>query len=211
MAIASIVVSVIALLLVIYRDIIRDYYFRPNLEVTFSLEKPVSRITSVEWPLGTSHATQWKSAFWPRLRISNSGRSLAHQCEAILAEVRNPDGALNKKYDPLKLRWAIAPINKGLEPLDIARNRQVDLNLFTTIDGERNAPIATYPDSVGVPLFFEPGDYWLKIVIYGSNFPPVERGYAVHWTGKNYKKVEMRGMNQPPSNTSEWLWPIGGY
>lgn len=211
MTVALIVVAIIALLLVIYRDIIRDYYYRPRLVVTFSLKEPVSRITSVGWPLGTSHPTQWKSAFWPRLRVLNSGRSVARQCEAIIAEVRNPDGTLNKQYDPLKLRWAIAPIHKGLEPLDIARHRQVDLNLFTTIDGESNAPIATFPDPVGVPLFFEPGDYWLKIVIYGGNFSPVERGYAVHWPGKDYKRVEMQEMNRVPSSIAKWPWTIGDY
>lgn len=208
MAIASIIVSIVVLFLVIYRDIIRDYYFRPKLEVTFSLEEPISRITSVEWPLGTSHPTQFKEAFWPRLRVLNAGRGVARECEAILAEVRNPDGSVNKKYDPLKLRWAIAPVQKGLEPLDIARDRQVDLNLFTTIDGENKALIATYSDPVGVPLFFEPGHYWLRIVIYGDNLRPVERGYAVHWDGRHHKKVAMQEMNERPDNITSWPWTI---
>lgn len=108
----------------------------------------------------------------------------------------------------MTLRWAIAPINRGLEPLDIARDRQVDLNTFTTIQGETAAYFATHTDPRGISLSLEPGDYWLKIVIYGENFKPVERGYAVHWDGKNYAELGMREMNIGPSNKTTWPYKL---
>jgi hypothetical protein len=205
MALASLIIAVIVAFAVVYREFIHNRIFRPNLEITFSLEEPVSRVTNVEWPPGLG---QEKKAFWPRLRIVNTGRSVARRCEAILAEVRRPDGSLNEGYDPLTLRWAIAPIGLGLEPLDIARGRQVDLNTIIPIEGEKFAYFATHPDPRGFPLYFAPGDYWIRITIYGGNFEPVSRGYAIHWDGKDYRRVDMIGMNNPPTSLSEWPWEI---
>jgi len=210
LAIISLIVSSVVALAVIYRAFIHDHFFRPDLQIGFSLEEPISRETLVEWPIGLPQIPgRYKKAFWPRLRITNKGRSVARRCEGILAEVRNPDGSLNKRYDPLTLRWAIAPIDRGLQPLDIARNRVVDLNTFTTFEGERNAHFATHRDPRGVPLFLEPGDYWLCIVIYGDNFKPVKRGYAIRWDGQHYRQgVAMQEMNDKPSSMIAWPWKI---
>lgn len=199
MAMVSLIIAALVAIAVIYREFIHAWFVRPELKVTFSLEEPISRKATL--PNG-------KESFWPRLRIVNNGRSVARKCEGILAEVRNPNGELDKRYDPLTLRWAIAPINGGLEPLDIARNRVIDLNTFFTIEGASKAQFETHADPRGVPLYLEPGNYWLRIVIYGDNFKPVEKGYAVHWDGKDYKGVDMQGMNEKPSSTSHWPWPI---
>ena len=208
MAVVSLIIASLVAIAVIYREFIHDLVFRPSLEVTFSLKEPISRETSVAWPPEAPLPSQWKAAFWPRLRVKNEGKSVARRCEGILAEVTNPNGEPDKRYDPLTLRWAIAPIERGLQPIDIARERIVDLNTFTTIEGEQNAMFATYQDPRGVPLYLEPGDYWLRIVIYGDNFKPVQRGYAVHWDGKDYKRVDMREMNEKPRSGSDWPWPI---
>ena len=207
-AIISVIISGLVAIAAIYRQVIHDWVFRPNLKVTFSLEEPTSRETSVAWPSEASLPSRWKAAFWPRLRTKNEGKSVARRCEGILVEVTNPNGEPDKRYDPLTLRWAIAPIERGLQLIDIARDRVVDLNIFTTIEGEQNARFATDPDPRGVPLHLEPGDYWLRIVIYGDNFKPVPKGYAVHWDGKDYKRVDMREMNEKPRSGSHWPWPI---
>jgi hypothetical protein len=208
MAIVSLIIAALVAIAVIYREFIHAWFVRPELKVTFSLEEPISRETMVDVQIPPLEPPKYKRAFWPRLRVKNDGRSVARRCEGILAEVTNPKGELDKRYDPLTLRWAIAPINRGLEPLDIARNRVIDLNTFFTIEGESKAHFATHSDPRGVLLYLEPGDYWLRIAIYGDNFKPVERGYAVHWDGKDYKAVDMQGMNERPSSTSHWPWPI---
>ena len=207
-AIVSVVASAVVAIAVLYRDIIRDWYWKPKLEIISSPEEPISRVTTVKWPLDAPYPSQSKSAFWPRLRIKNTGRSVARRCEGILAEVRKPDGALDKRYDPITLRWAIAPISRGLELLDIARDREVDLNIFTTFENENFAVFATHSDPRGIPLRLEPGDYWIRTVIYGDNFKPVKRGYAIHWDGKDYKTVDIREMNAPPQSTADWPWQI---
>lgn len=207
-AIISVIISGLVAIAAIYRQVIHDWVFRPNLKVTFSLEEPTSREASVAWPPEASLPSRWKAAFWPRLRVKNEGKSVARRCEGILAEVTNPNGEPDKRYDPLTLRWAIAPIARGLQPLDIARDRVVDLNTFYTIEDEPKAPFATHPDPRGMPLHLEPGDYWLRIVIYGDNFKSVERGYAVHWDGRDYKEVDIQPMDERPSSTSHWPWPL---
>ena len=198
-AIVSVVASAVVALAVIYRDVIRQWYFKPKLEITFRREEPISRETLL---------ISGKKGFWPRLRVTNNGRSAARRCEGILAEVRKPDGTIDTRYDPLTLRWAIAPIDKGLEPLDIARGHQVHLNIFTTIENESFAPFATHQDPRGIPLGLEPDDYWLHITIYGDNFNPVSRGYAIHWDGKDYRKVGMQEMNNAPTSATTLPWQI---
>ena len=49
-AIISLVISIIVAFGVIYSEFIHDWLFKPKLEVTFSLEEPISRETSIEWP-----------------------------------------------------------------------------------------------------------------------------------------------------------------
>jgi len=205
-AIISLIVSSLVATAVIYKVFIDECLFRPKLEVTFSLKEPISREAVVNVQIPPSEPPKHERAFWPRLRVRNRGSRVARRCEGILAEVRNPSGELDKRYDPLTLRWAIAPISRGLEPLDIARNRPIDLNTFFTIEGDPKAQFATHPDPRGMPLYLEAGDYWLRIVIYGDNFKPVERGYAVHWDGNDYKGVDMREMNEKPSGTTHWPW-----
>ena len=208
MAIASLIVSLLVASAVFYRNVIHDWRFRPKFKIIFSLEEPISRETVVRCPTEALEPSRFKMAFWPRLRVRNTGRSTARRCEGILDEVRNPKGELDKRYDPLALRWAIAPHSKGFEPLDIARDREVDLNIFTTLEGESNAPFVTHSDPRGVPLLLKPGDYWLRIVIYGDNFNRVPRGYAVQWDGKDYRGVKMQEMNEKPNGESCWPWPI---
>ena len=71
MAVISLIISSLVAIGVIYREFIHDWVFRPNLKLTFSLEEPVSRETTVEWPPETPLPSQWKAAFWPRLRVKN--------------------------------------------------------------------------------------------------------------------------------------------
>jgi len=212
MAIAALVVSIAVAIAVIYREIIHDWFVRPKMEVTFSSEEPISCETIYEHLPGKK-----LKVFWPRLRVKNNGRSMARGCEGILAEVRNPKGELITRYEMLPLRWAISPYARGCEPLDIASKRVVHLNTFFTIQDWQDAFLVT--TMIGGPHevigsrvdpneYFEPGDYWLRIVIYGDNFHPVERGYAVHWDGKDYKKVGIKEMNEKPSGTTHWPWQI---
>lgn len=97
MAIASLIISFLVACAVIYREFVHRWLFKPNLQVEFSLNEPISRETLL---------VNNKKGFWPRLRVTNNGRSAARRCKGILAKVRMPDGTLNKRYDPLTLRWA---------------------------------------------------------------------------------------------------------
>lgn len=213
MVIAALVVSISVAIAVIYREFIHDWFVRPKMEVTFSLEKPISCETIYEYRLGGE-----LKAFWPRLRVKNNGKSMARRCEGILTEVRNPKGELITRYEMLPLRWAILPYARGSELLDIASKRVVHLNTLFIIQGWQEAYLVTttwmgglsevIDSSIYPKEYFEPGDYWLRIVIYGDNFHPVERGYAVHWDGMNYKEVGIKEMNEKPSATSYWPWRI---
>ena len=204
MALASLIVSIIVALVVVYRDFLRDLVFRPSLRIEFSLDEPISRETTIKYGIKSNVDPGYRQAFWLRLRITNEGRTVAKKCEGILSEIREYGGSVHKKYDPLTLRWAIAPLVKGLEPIDIAPSRSVDLNTIVTIEGETHASFATHDDLTrGIPLGLEPGKYWLRITIFGDNFDPVHRWYAVNWDGKNFKEIQMKEVQDYKSG---WPW-----
>jgi len=48
-AIASVAASTVVALAVLYRDIIRGWYLRLSLEVTFSLEEPISQVDGEDY------------------------------------------------------------------------------------------------------------------------------------------------------------------
>jgi hypothetical protein len=83
-AIASLIISFLVACAVIYREFLHEWLFRPNLQVEFSLNEPISRET---------------------LLVNNIGRRAAQRCEGVLAEVRRPDSTLDERYDPLIFRW----------------------------------------------------------------------------------------------------------
>lgn len=213
-SIISLLISSLVAIAVIYREFIHDWLYRPKLEIIFSLEEPISR----ERVFGRLGEPPQKH-FWQRLRVKNNGRGVAWRCEGVLAEVRNPRGELVTRYEPLSLEWAIFKYEGGIEPMDITPGKFVDLNILITIE---NTPHAIFPTGVrGDPYYhdlskapfsageyLEPGDYWLRIVIYGKNFKPIERGYAVHWDGKNYKGIDTQEMNEMPKVANKWPWPI---
>lgn len=215
MAIASLIIATLVAIAVIYREFIHDRLYSPRLEVTFSLEEPISR----ERLFPQRGDVRIEKHFWQRLRVKNSGRGVARGCEGVLAEVRNCRGKLLTRYEQLSLTWAFFSFERGFKPTDIAPGRVIDLNTLVTMEGIQNALFPTeirgdpyyhlLMDATLTPAeYLEPGDYWLRIMIYGKNFKPIERGYAVHWDGVNYKGLDMQEMNEPPTDTTEWPWPI---
>lgn len=220
--IVSLIISIIAVVAVVYREFIHDLVYKPKLEVTFSLDEPISREETLLMPQPPPEVVM-RDVFVIRLGIKNTGRVLARKCEGILSEVRNHKGELITRYEPLPLRWAISPHDRGLQPLDIASKRVVYLDLLFTLKDSRWAflpttikkgyhsedfPFEKMVSTIKGEACFEPGDYWLSIAIYGDNFGPVEKGYAVHWDGKNYKGIDMQEMNEKPSAISPWPWSI---
>jgi len=200
----SIAISIAVAIAVIYREFIHDWVYRPRIKVIFSSGEPISH--EIIYHLTTHELKET----WRCLRVKNCGRVLAWKCEAILCEVRNPKGELITRYEPLRLIWAISRYHREAQLLDIAPKRVVDLYIFSITEGAPQAFLVPRDpgEAVSPEDYFEPGDYWLKIVIYGDNFRPVEKGYAVHWDGKGYKGIGMQEMNKMPSSTSHWPWPI---
>ena len=214
-SVISLVIASLVAIAVIYREFVHNWVYRPKLEVTFSLEEPISHERVFPRPGGKPP----EKHFWQRLRVKNSGKGVARACESVLAEVRTPRGKLLTRYEQLSLTWAFFSFERGFRPTDIAPGQVVDLNTLTTVEGDRRALFPTeirgdpyyhrLNDAVVTPAeYLEPGDYWLCIVIYGKNFKPIERGYAVHWDGSNYKGLDMQEMNETPADTTQWPWPI---
>ena len=65
---------------------LRDFIFKPNLKVAFGLDEPISRVTTIEWGVKSNVDTGYRKAFWPRLRITNEGTTVARKCEGVLSE-----------------------------------------------------------------------------------------------------------------------------
>lgn len=128
--------AVVALALGLLVPWLRACWLRPTLTIEYESREPCCR--DAPFPSG-------EPAHWVRVKVTNKGRSAAKRCKGKLIAVHRADGSLREDIDPMQLRWAGIPWQRGLEPLDLAREEGEFLGVvyargtrpdvaFTTVD-----------------------------------------------------------------------------
>jgi hypothetical protein len=168
--------AVILAISVLFINAIRRYYRRPVFRISFGNEEPFCRHSLM---LATEiheekQVTKFVHSYWIRLRVENSGRSLARGCEGKLVRIAN---AANTKartdFDPVILHWVGSTHNPidinstEYEYLDLVYTRDDDPHSFY-IAGEERSPR-------GINLSPPRQDYILSLVIYGENVSPLAK------------------------------------
>jgi len=158
-AIGTLLAVIVAVVLSVAPQI-STYLTRPIFKVDFKNEEPYCR-TTIE-------------GYWIRLRVVNSGKSVAKNCEGKM--VRIIDASTNqerKDFDPIVLRWVGSTIDK---PIDINRNEDEYLDIIQTnalIEKQfliRAAGVEKNP--MGINLHPPRRDYFLHVELYGANVKP---------------------------------------
>jgi hypothetical protein len=133
---------------------------RPIFKVYFKNEEPYCRTTM--------------EGYWIRLRVVNSGKSVAKNCEGKMVRIIDASTKQERKdFDPIVLRWVGSTIDK---PIDINRNEDEYLDIIQTnalIEKQfliRAAGVEKNP--MGINLHPPRGDYFLHVELYGANVEP---------------------------------------
>lgn len=171
-AIGTVGAVIVVLLLVFLNTLLKEYQ-RPALTIEFENKEPFCRHTVRE------NEVERYTAYFLRLRVKNTGRSMARDCEGKLVKILDVQPPYERTdFDPSNLHWAghgtnnaISIHKKAYEYLDIiyVRERMPDIFLCTNQVEPR-----------GFPLAFPRQDYILNIVLFGKNTEPIEKFFKFH-------------------------------
>lgn len=181
--------AVIAALLIAFLGTLQRKYRKPILEIKFENRQPFCRHAELA---GVTHPHP--NAYFLRLRVRNTGRSMARDCEGKLVKILDVQPPYERTdFDPSNLHWAghgtnnaISIHKKAYEYLDIICVRDDNPCIF---------PLTNEVEPRGFPLAFPRQDYILNIVLFGKNTEPVEKFFKVHIEARfpeGYDKVSMQ-------------------
>jgi hypothetical protein len=152
--------AVIAAVILSVAPQIATYLTRPIFKVDFKNEEPYCRTTM--------------EGYWIRLRVVNSGKSVAKNCEGKMVRIIDASTKQERKdFDPIVLRWVGSTIDK---PIDINRNEDEYLDIIqTNALFEKQFLIraaGVEKDPMGINLHPPRRDYFLHVELYGANVEP---------------------------------------
>jgi len=203
-------------LAVLYIEIIKPWLQKPEIKIEFKNEMPFCR----DCPTTKKDEV----GYFIRLRVKNTGRSVAKRLRGKLVEIIDKSGKIDKEFDPLFLHWTslpridaheIDPKVRWLDPIDLNIGEWEYLDIFYTfqkgVNYSKTSSVKQKEDFVhintkeqlrGSRLNFEmsEGLKTFKITIYGENIEPVTETYELKWDGKNYNEIEMDTINQKEAN-----------
>ena len=196
----TMLVAITALLVPLVAEWLKRKVYAPRLEVGYQHASPCAVRTEWGSPLDP---TLREPVHYFRVRVSNTGKSRAEYCEAVLEElyVYDASGSPQKLEGllPQNLRWAgtgesFAHINPRRSLyVDIghissrAHQAREERKLFIDVPGRGGDSLRMLLDQVTFPLAqpncLAPGRYRLKIVVYSEDAPSVSIRLDVSWTG----------------------------
>ena len=176
-------------------EIIKPWLKKPKVMMEFDNKAPFCRAVMVE--------RTGQLAYCIRVRVRNTGKTVARRLRGKLVEVANKNGTLNKDFDPLFLHWTtIETVERlsykrfanYLDPIDLKSGEFDYLDVFSAGAGEKGlVRIATspYPRGCRKEFRMSEGIETFKITIYGDNIDPVSKTYKLVTGGKEYNELEM--------------------
>ncbi|MBI4186440.1 MAG: hypothetical protein HY530_02900 [Chloroflexi bacterium] len=188
---------------------------KPKLSVDFSMDEPFCRTTMSTIFDKFTRADQSDDVagtHWFRIRISNSGRSVANRCIGKSIEIWNcNEGKAIDQFDPTQLLW-VSTSWKEVPFRDISLKRQEYeyLDVFATQQGDEKVyicgdqfPWAKY-EQRGVRNTLKPGSYIMHIRIYGDNVAPETKYVGIIWGGQNFKDISV-AIHDTFRNAKAWI------
>ena len=137
-----------------------------------------------------------KKGYFVRIKVQNTGGSLAKKCQGVIAEVELTEGDFDETehFVPLVLHWANRSPRLCGDPMDLNRGAHWYLDVVYAV-GDSDS-IHVFHISTGEPIGavdkFKKGEYRFKIIIYAENAKPTEKWLRLEWGGNGYKDVKAR-------------------
>ena len=197
---STIFLGTVALFVPYLAEIVKRKCFAPYLKVEFELTPP------------DCHKTRFgnnEPVYYFRYRVTNTGKSQAKRCEAVIEKIYKADAAGNcqpLKYSPINLIWG----SSYGEYVDINPERKYYCDLFNIPSKEFQKwrlsekayidPMDTQPFDLGIILdvkaaFFSqpnrlpPGQYKIVVGLFSENSPKITQSFKISWSG-NWKDTE---------------------
>jgi len=179
-----------AVLIVLYQE----FWKRPKLRVELDQEEEgFCRYASAHWvikriPNGLMYCKVDQSipTYWVRIKITNSGKTVAKNCTGRINEllyVKDNKETPCQPFDPCVLHW-VGQKGDDLNPIDINKKEYNYLDiLFTEKDDPDFFVNTDLEQQRGIKYNWEAGEYLLKIALYSENSKPASKTLRVVWNG----------------------------
>lgn len=189
-AIGTISAVVAALILASLGGLLRKYR-KPVLTIEFENKEPFCRHSPI---------IEYGKAigYFLRLRIRNTGKSIARECEGKLVRILNADTREERTdFDPTNLLWVG---HERRDAISIHKRAYEYLGIVYVQDNAPKIRISTNEiESRGVSFELERSTYILDVVLFGKNTEPVEKffklevgaGFLVGYDKITLKEIKM--------------------
>lgn len=164
-------------------SILLPWWRQPRFTIEFDNKEPYCR--KLDAP----------QSYWLRLKVTNSGKSVARTCSGRLVKFIGNSGEV-EGHDLVQLHW----INTLWSPQELFRT--IDLN-----QGEHDFLdiLVTRPEHQGKALLFmsvdnlfgdkpeevPQGTCRIQVTVYGDNVKPCAKEYSITWEGSNYTDIRL--------------------
>lgn len=186
----------------LYLIFIKPRLERPKFAVEFKIGEPFcgkAFSSKFDKSINTNQDADVMDTNWFRVKIGNSGKSVAHRCLGKLTEVwNNEEGKVIDQFDPTQLHWVgtdwgavpfpdISLNRKDYEYLDVIAIQQGDGHLYICGD---QFPWAKYAQRA-IRNRLKSGNYILHITAYGDNVDPKTKYLGLMWGGQHFKDISI--------------------
>lgn len=199
-AIGSIAMAAIALIN-LYLIFVKPWREKPKLTMEFEMCEPFcGKAISSKFNkfLPANKDVDVLNTNWFRIRVRNSGKSVANQCIGKLTEMWEGKDEVIDQFDPTQLHWVstswsstpfrgISLSRMDYEYLDVVAAQQGDESLYICGD---QFPWAKY-EQRAIRNYLKPGSYILHITVYGDNVDPRTKYLSLVWGGQNFKDISV--------------------
>ena len=161
-------------------DGLRQYIMRPVLRLSFK-ERDEAYCVESTYEVDS----QSRTSTFIRVRLVNSGRSVARDCRVFITEIKELNGMQThptKFYDAKELPWAGYPQDYSSRPIPPGINSYVDVIRFSKGESSWNFRVkALFASQESIKNY--KGTYRLKVVATADNAKPTEVEFNVTYTG----------------------------
>jgi hypothetical protein len=133
-------------------------------------------------------------SYWLRLKVTNSGKSVAKSCSGKLVKFMGDSGEITD-YEPVKLHWVGTLWGDMFyfKTIDLNRGEYDFLDVLVTREDYRKRALLFTPALFGAePKELPSGTSRIQITIHGDDVQPYAKEYSISWEGKEPKYTDIR-------------------
>jgi len=185
-----------AMVIISFIVFIRPTFKRPKFSIDYDGGLPFCRqTTSTDF----NNSDLWVDTYWVRLRVRNTGKSIAKHCLGKIIKIMDANGQENNNFDIMHLHWVGTGWHEApFQTLDLNRGESAYLDILAAQSNNRDI----YPTGDQFPWAIEyerrqildrlpPGKYILSISVYGDDVNPETKYVSLIWGGSSIRDFNM--------------------